>query len=417
MSGDVKRRAEGTAPIDLTDLANRWPPVLGVIVLAVWLSACSVAASTERPIADAAGTQQQQLTTRRTVADPTPTAVSSDLVAGAAVAQLVFQNLYERVSPSVVNIEVRRTVRLNDDLTGSGFVYDQLGHIVTNAHVILDASELFVTFNDGYVTQALIVGADQFSDLAVIKVSVPAERLLPVTFGGSSDLRVGQMVATIGNPFGLLSSMTTGIISATGRTLDSSRMLNPDSPNRFTNPSIIQIDAQINPGNSGGPLLDLNGLVIGVNTAIRTESGEFQGIGFAVPANTVRRVVPQLIQTGRAAYAWLGIDSSSVFTVASVAEALNLPVDYGVLITSVAPGSPAEAAGLRGGDETTTIRGKPLATGGDLIIAINGERLQDFTALLAFLIDHTAPGDTITLTIIRSNATFDVTVTLQERPQ
>jgi 2-alkenal reductase len=347
---------------------------------------------------------------------PTPTAVPQAWIAEAEAAQLVLTNVYERVSPSVVNVEVRRSVRVDEDMTGSGFVYDQAGHIITNAHVVQDASELYVTFNDGYVAQALIVGVDPFSDLAVIRVNAAAERLLPVTLGDSSGLRVGQMVVTIGNPFGLLSSMTTGIVSATGRTLDSSRMLNPNTSNRFTNPSIIQIDAQINPGNSGGPLLDLSGTVIGINTAIRSETSTFQGIGFAVPVNTLKRIVPQLVQNGRAAYAWLGIDSSSVFSVAAVAEALNLPVDYGVLVTSVAPGSPAAVAGLRGGAETVTIRGKPLVTGGDLIIAINNQRVPDFTALLTFLLENAAPSDTITLTIIRDNATFDVAVTLMARP-
>ena len=388
------------------------------MVLAVLLAACSpqpTPTASNQPVA--ALNVSQQTTTSRSFA-PTATAVGEDVVASAQAAQTVFANLYDRVSPSVVNIETkRRTARVDDQLTGSGFMLDLDGHIVTNAHVIYDAGELWVTFNDGYVAAGEIVGVDNFSDLAVVKVNVDQKRLMPVTLGDSSALKVGQWVATIGNPFGLLSSMTIGIISATGRTLDSSQMIDPTTATRFSNPSIIQIDAQINPGNSGGPLLDIAGNVIGVNTAIRSDTGNFQGIGFAVPVNTIKKIVPQLIASGHASYAWLGIDSSSVFTVAAVAETLQLPVDYGVLVTSVAAGSPAEGAGLRGGTQTATIRGNALTTGGDLIIAVNNQRLRDFEALLTFLLDNASPGDTITLTVIRDNATFDVQVTLRERPQ
>jgi 2-alkenal reductase len=194
-------------------------------------------------------------------------------------------------------------------------------------------------------------------------------------------------------------------------------MLNPNNPERFSNPSIIQIDAQINPGNSGGPLLDLNGNVIGVNTAIRTETGNFQGIGFAVPVNTIKRVVPQLIATGSAEYSWLGINANDRFSVAAVATELNLPVDYGILVSGVTAGSPAETAGLRGGTERKTIRGQDLIVGGDLIIAINGVKLRDMDSLLSYLVANTSPGEVITLTVIRANATFDLSVTLQARPK
>lgn len=401
-----------------------WTPLrrpvalLALVVLLAALSACGVPSTNTASDQSIAGVDVgTQGTVSRALA-PTATAVSADIVASAQAAQTVFTNLYERISPSVVNIEtLRRTARIDDQLTGSGFIYDTQGHIITNAHVVYDAREVWVTFNDGYVTAGEIVGVDNFSDLAVLKVNVDSNRSLAVTLGDSSMLKVGQWVATIGNPFGLLSSMTMGIISATGRTLDSSQMIDPTTATRFSNPSIIQIDAQINPGNSGGPLLDITGNVIGVNTAIRSETGSFQGIGFAVPVNTVKKIVPQIISNGRASYAWLGIDSSSVFTVASVAADLKLPVDYGVLVTSVAAGSPAEEAGLRGGAQTASIRGNVLTTGGDLIIAINNQRMRDFEALLTFLLDNTSPGDTITLTVIRENATFDVQVTLRERPQ
>lgn len=386
--------------------------VIWLIVAFLFLTACNTA----QPPSASAQVVATENSVNQQGAAPTATLISATLIAEADAAQQVFANLYDRISPSVVNIEaIQRTTQTEQDTNGSGFVYDTDGHIVTNAHVVFNATEIYVTFNDGFVTSARVVGSDEFSDLAVIRVEVDASRLLPVTLGDSAALKVGQFIATIGNPFGLLSSMTTGIISATGRTLDSALMLVNSNAN-FSNPSVIQIDAQINPGNSGGPLLDINGNVIGINTAIRTDSGAFQGIGFAVPVNTLKRVVPQLISAGKVTYSWLGIDSSAVFTVASVAQELRLPVDYGVLVTRVTEGSPAAEAGLRGGTQTMTIRGKTLLTGGDLIIALNDVRVESFEMLLIYLIENTAPGDTLKLTIIRDNATFDVNVTLRERP-
>lgn len=354
----------------------------------------------------------------------TPTAVAPDVMNQAVAMQQVYVNMYKRVDPSVVNIDV--VLRGNSDSpdsSGSGFVYDTEGHIISNAHVVQDAREMFVTFQGGYVAEATLVGVDDYSDLSVIKVDVKPERLIPVTLGDSSALEVGQSVIAIGNPFGLLSSMTTGIISATGRTLNSALMLRPRTRTPFENPAIIQVDAQINPGNSGGPLLDLSGNVIGVNTAIRTETGTFQGIGFAVPVNTVKRVVPQIIRNGRVEYSWLGIESVSPLlssgaevTVGALAEPFGLPVDYGVMIARVIADSPAEKAGLRGGTRDTTLRGVPITLGGDIIVAVNGEKVRDFDALITYLVSNTGPGDLITLTIYRGERTFDVDVTLEARP-
>ncbi|MBX3063071.1 MAG: trypsin-like peptidase domain-containing protein [Anaerolineae bacterium] len=385
---------------------------MALILIALLLTACNPSQTTPQSPITPVSTEQSISQS----AAPTATLISATLIAEADAAQQVFANLYDRISPSVVNIEaIQRTAQTEQDTNGSGFIYDAEGHIVTNAHVVFNATEIYVTFNDGFVTSARVVGSDEFSDLAVIRVEVDASRLLPVTLGDSAALKVGQFIATIGNPFGLLSSMTTGIISATGRTLDSALMLVNSNAN-FSNPSVIQIDAQINPGNSGGPLLDINGNVIGINTAIRTESGAFQGIGFAVPVNTLKRVVPLLISAGKVTYSWLGIDSSAVFSVASVAQELRLPVDYGVLVTRVTEGSPAAEAGLRGGSQTMTIRGKTLLSGGDLIIALNDVRVESFEMLLIYLIENTSPGDNLKLTIIRDNNTFDVNVTLRERP-
>lgn len=354
----------------------------------------------------------------------TPTPVPDTLLAAAEALQQVMINVYARVEPSVVNIEVVTRTRSSEfDGSGSGFVWDTEGHIVTNAHVVYDAREIVVTFRDGYQARAQVVGVDDYSDLAVLKVNTDAKRLLPIALGDSSGLQVGQSVIAIGNPFGLVSSMTTGIISATGRTLNSARMLSPRTRTPFQNPAIIQVDAQINPGNSGGPLLDIYGRLIGVNTAIRSETGRFQGIGFAVPVNTVKRVVPQLIERGRAEYTWLGIESISPqlgefgsLTVAALAEQFNLPVDYGVIVARVVPGSPADVAGLRGGTRRVTVRGVPILLGGDIIVAIDGTPIRTFEEMIAYLVTNTSPGDVVTLTIYRGTRRMDVQVTLEARP-
>lgn len=389
-----------------------------LIALIVLLSACSGSQPppTTEPIIDKGAVAN---TVRYPFSfDPTPTTISPTLIGQANAMQQVLINVYQRVAPSVVNIEMRlkNNTSGEPDASGSGFVLDTDGHIVTNAHVVEGAQNIQVTFNDGYLIDASIVGFDNYSDLAVLNVKVSKDKLLPVTLGDSTNLKVGQSVVTIGNPFGLLSSMTTGIVSATGRTLQSSQMLNPQNNNQFVNPSIIQIDAQLNPGNSGGPLLDIDGRVIGVNTAIRTETGVFQGIGFAVPINTVKRVVPQLIKTGKADYSWLGIGSSDRLNVAAIAQELQLPVSYGVLVDTISTDSPASVAGLRAGKDEHTIRGIKIHTGGDIIVAINDQSVRDMDALLSYLVANTTPGDVVTLTLIRDNQTIDVKVTLQARP-
>ncbi len=353
-----------------------------------------------------------------TLIQPTPSPLPPDLVAQADLEYVLLSNLYARVSPSVVNIDVGLAVLQNADPvefgSGSGFVYDLSGHIVTNSHVVRDVDSIRVTFSDGYVTRADLIGLDDFSDLAVIKVDVDAARLLPVELGSADDLRVGQRVVAIGNPFGLTSSMTVGVISALGRTLPSAQMLNPlQQP--FNNPSIIQVDAEINPGNSGGPLLDSHGRVIGVNTAIRTETGTFQGVGFAVPVSTVQRVVPELIAQGRVEYSWLGISglsSEGGLSLAGLSEPLGLPVTAGVLIQQVAEGSPAARAGLRGGTDYVDVWGTRVLVGGDIIVAVDGEFIADMDQLLSYLTINTRPGDMVTLTIIRDRATLEVPVTL-----
>ncbi len=356
---------------------------------------------------------------------PTPSPLPPEILGQGDLPILPPRNVYDRVSPSVVNIDV--AVSFHQDIqnidpievsSGSGFIYDTNGYIITNSHVVRDADGLRVTFRDGYVTEAQVVGVDDFSDLAVIKVEVDPARLVPVTFGSADDLFVGQRVIAIGNPFGLESSMTTGTISALGRTLPSAQMLDP-TQQPFNNPSIIQVDAQINPGNSGGPLLNSSGQVIGVNTAIRSETGTFQGVGFAVPASTVLRVVPELIEQGRMAYSWLGISSLAPeggYSLAGLAETLDLPVTAGVLIQEVTPASPADRAGLRGGTRTATIRGRDIYVDGDIIVAINDVFVETMDDLVNYLVVNTRPGDEVTLTVLRGGETLEFSVVLGERP-
>ncbi len=350
----------------------------------------------------------------------TPTLVPVSMVADIITGDESRINIYQRVNPAVVNIEITQRTTFYDgvDASGSGFVYDMQGHIITNAHVVRDAIEILVTFHDGYVTTAEIIGIDEYSDIAVIRVDVDESRLLPVTMGDSSQLLVGQSVVAIGNPFGLQGSLTQGIVSALGRALPSAQLISQANPS-FNNPSIIQVDAAINPGNSGGPLLNYRGEVVGVNTAIRTESGTFEGVAFSVPSNTLKRIVPQLIENGEARYSWLGVSTvpdEAGFSVAALAEILSLPVDHGVLVEDVTPGSPAATAGLRGGTRTQTVRGIDIFVDGDIIVAVNGIFVRDLDQLLGYLVENTSPGDVITLTIVRGGETMDVQVELGVRP-
>jgi S1-C subfamily serine protease len=346
---------------------------------------------------------------------PTPTPLPESLIEEADAEELLLINVYQRVNPSVVNVEVSGEMPggLTDFGSGSGFVIDLEGHIVTNRHVIVDADEVRVTFTDGAAYQAEVLGADPYSDIAVLRVDRPAEELTPVELGNSDELLVGQRVIAIGNPFGLAGSMTVGIISALGRTLPGDLL---ETGGAFNNPQIIQTDAAINPGNSGGPLLDSHGRVIGVNTAIRSQTGANTGVGFAVPVNTIKRVVPELIETGRVSYSYLGISSEPYFTMAELADALDLPVEHGVLIGEVVTDSAADKAGLHGGTQQIEIRGLSVTVGGDIITHINGQPVPDFDFLLAYLVNNTRPGDQIVLTIVRGDGVLEVPVTLDERP-
>ena len=321
--------------------------------------------------------------------------------------------LFASVSPGTVAI-------ITDQGQGSGFVYDGKGDIVTNYHVIEGAKTVEIRFTSGYMAYGTVIGTDLDSDLAIVKVDAPAAELHPLPLGDSSALKVGQTVVAIGNPFGLNSTMTVGIVSALGRTLDSAHQTN--GGNFFTAGDIIQTDAAINPGNSGGPLFNTNGEVVGINRAIRTDSTSAtgqpvnSGIGFAVSINIVKRVAPGLIATGKYDYPFLGVSSLPSGNMSlPVVEALGLKSYTGAYVTDVVAGGPAEKAGIIAGSTPTNIPN--LFSGGDLIVAIDGQVVHTFDDMLSYLITNKGPGDSVVLQILRGNEKVDVTVVLDKRPK
>jgi len=357
----------------------------------------------------------------------TPTPIPPALLEDADAEERLVAGIYEQVAPSVVHIRVVQHItgtempRLEipgwptppQDFyrqgEGSGFVWDTDGHIVTNYHVVEGAEKVEVAFLDGTTVLAEVVGTDPDSDLAALKVDLPADRLYPVTPGDSDALFVGQRTIAIGNPYGQEWTLTTGVVSALGRTL-------PSGTSRFSIPEMIQTDAAINPGNSGGPLLDREGQVIGVNTMIMSQGRSSAGVGFAIPINVVRQVVPALIEEGHYTYAWLGIAGRDLEW--EIALAMDLPPEQrGALVIEVAEGGPAEDAGLHGSDETVTIDGTDAQVGGDVITAIDGQPLYGIGDLIVYLVKETQPGQDVTLTVLREGRELQVEVTLGERPR
>lgn len=316
--------------------------------------------------------------------------------------------LYEQVNPSVVHIFV-----LDDQSfvagTGSGFVYDAAGHIVTNNHVVTGSGGLEVVFMDGQRRAAQVVGTDVDSDLAVIKVDSLPEGVQPLSLGDSDSVRVGQFAVAIGNPFEEEGSLSLGIISGLGRSLASDRIA--EGGGRYSLPQVIQTDAAINPGNSGGPLLNLAGEVIGVNSAISTSTGANSGVGFSIPVNAVHRVVPALIGEGVYHYPYIGIRMTPIDLAAQ--EQLGLPQSSGIYVTDVSPGSPAADAGLRASGFNDTVG---ILPGGDFIIAVDGRPVAEPDDLISFLVFDAAVGQTINLTVIRDGERIEVPLTLGERP-
>jgi 2-alkenal reductase len=358
---------------------------------------------------------------------PTPITIIATPEGGVDYETAVLTNIYNQVNPSVVNVTVLSFSRnaIPDDVrpptldpdgllpfsSGSGFVWDIDGHIVTNNHVVQDADEVQVTFSDGTVAVAEVVGSDLDSDLAVLRIDPLGYNLVPVRTGRLEDVWVGMRVAAIGNPFRLEGTLTSGIVSAIGRSI-------PARAN-FSIPDSIQTDAAINPGNSGGPLLNEEGEVIGVNAQIRSEAGTNSGVGFAIPINIVERVVPAIIANGVYQHSYMGVSGGTLSPVC--AEDLGVPHELrGAIVNQVLPNSPAEDAGLRAGDrpsETHYPSICPEQAGGDIILAINDQPVTKFDDVLSYLQRTTSPGDVVTLTIWRESETLQLDLTLVVRPE
>lgn len=293
----------------------------------------------------------------------------------------------------------------SENAQGSGFIYSEEGHIVTNEHVVEGAERIEVSFTDGTTRNARVVGKDPYTDLAVLKVN--KRDLKALELGNSSNVEVGQRAVAIGNPFGLRGSMTSGIISQKGRTLR--------TQGGFSTPNVLQTDAAINPGNSGGPLMNVNGNVIGVNTAIESNTGVFSGIGFAIPSNTVRRVVPELIGDGEYSHPWIGVSGIDVNQ--EIAEEMELENSTGFMIMEVVSGGPAEAAGLQEGNRNVTIDGAELTVGGDIITAINDQKIRGISDVLLYLARDAEVGETVQITVIRDGERMEIPLTLQSREE
>ena len=314
-------------------------------------------------------------------------------------------DIFEKSEASIVQVSVVRGE--SDGGMGSGFVYSGEGYVITNQHVVQDAERVMITFLDGEAYIGNVIGTDRDLDIAVVKVEPTNTYLQPIKIGDSSKLKVGEKIAAIGNPFGLSGSMTSGIVSQMGRLLP--------QETGYSIPDVIQTDAAINPGNSGGPLINMKGEVVGINTAIESATGEFSGIGFAVPANTVKKVVPVLIQDGEFKHPWMGISGTDVDP--ELAEVRGLNSSKGFLVVSVIEGSPAETAGLLGVTETKETDGREFALDGDIILSIDGETVRKISDILVHLQREKSVGDEMVLSVNRGGEILELTMVLEERPQ
>jgi len=382
-----------------------------ILILIAVLGALAMACSGVFPVPTSTSTP--------TAAAPTQTATPA--IAPAPVNNLVGVNgslagLYDKVNPGVVTIIAYGSGSGNDAL-GSGFVIDTNGNILTNMHVIASAVDIEVDFPSGYMTAATVVAKDPDSDVAVLHVDAPAGELHPLALGDSNLVKIGDPVVAIGNPFGLYNTLTLGIVSAKGRTDES--LSSSGSSSYYLIGDMIQTDAALNPGNSGGPLLNLKGEVIGINRSIltgsstQTSTGTNAGLGFAVSSNLVKRILPDLLSSGKYDYPYLGISSLSEIHL-KTQQVLGIPYDYGVYVTGVTAGSPADKAGLRAGTEDIP-NVTDLKKGGDLIIALDGQKLNSFPDMISSIVMNNKPGDTITLTVYRDGGTVDLSVTLGSR--
>jgi S1-C subfamily serine protease len=347
-------------------------------------------------------------------APPPPPSFSS------ATSSSSLPEVFQRVENSVVQITSTRSnpnqlIIINgipatgrSTALGSGFVYDNQGHVITNHHVVADADKADVTFTDGNTYSAKVIGKDPNSDLAVLQITdnFSEEKVVPIPMANSSNVRTAEQVLAIGNPFGLSGTITTGIVSQQGRLLP-----NPDTG--FSIPNTIQTDAAINPGNSGGPLLNIRGEVIGMNTAIFSRTGAYSGVGFAVPSNTIAKEVPSLIKDGTYVHPWLGISGGKLTP--NLAKAAGLPANYkGVVVGSVQAGSPAEKAGIKGLTQDDNNGATHI---GDIITAIDGHPTSQIDDIINYIESHKNVGGPVKLTINRDGKVTDLTLTLQARPQ
>ena len=320
---------------------------------------------------------------------------------------LSLSEIFEKSESGVVRVNVQRTNSVDGvGGIGSGFVFDKKGHIITNAHVVNDATKVVVTFLDGRSYNAKIIGVDEYTDIAVIKVNADLSLLQPVLLGDSSNLKVGEQIAAIGNPFGLSGSMTSGIVSQLGRLLPSDA--------GYSIPDVIQTDAAINPGNSGGPLLNMMGGVVGINTAIQSNTGSNTGVGFAIPSQTLAKIVPTLIEKGEYKHPWIGISGRDIDP--DMAKILKLKDAVGFLIVTVVEDSPAFKAGLIGSEKIILVEGVNYPIGGDIILAVDGIEVRQIDDILIHLQRAKAIGDEMVLEILRDNRTTTITIILQERP-
>lgn len=378
--------------------------LFGISVLMIAMLACQITGITGLP--------QQAQPTPVLKLEATPPALPTP--ADPSQMGSTLEALYQQVLPGVVSIQVATQ---SGSSLGSGFVFDNEGHVVTNQHVVEGATDVEVDFASGFKAHGTVVGSDTDADIAVIQVqNAPADQLHPLALGDSRTLNVGEQVVAIGNPFGLTGTMTLGIVSGLGRT----QVAHATEGGYFSTADIIQTDAAINPGNSGGPLFNLKGEVVGINQSIRTDTfnnttgnAVNSGVGFSISINLVKKVVPYLIRDGKYEYPYLGITSSGDLSLAAI-EALGLNTYTGAYVLSVAQGGPADQAGIRGGSKPTSIEG--LQAGGDIITAIDGQPVNTFDELLSYLTTNKSPGDKVVLTVLRDGQPQDITITLGTRP-
>ncbi len=373
--------------------------LIGLSVLVIAMLACQVTGISSPVQAQPTPVLQLEATPPALPTPANPAQMGSTLEA-----------LYQQVLPGVV------AIRTNGSL-GSGFVFDNEGHIITNQHVVEGANEVEISFSSGYKAHGTVIGSDTDADVAVVQVENPAAgQMHPLAIGDSNTLNVGEQVVAIGNPFGLTGTMTLGIVSGLGRT----QIAHASEGGYFSTADIIQTDAAINPGNSGGPLFNLKGEVVGINQSIRTDTfnnttgnAVNSGVGFSISINLVKKIVPYLIRDGKYQYPYLGITSSGDLGLAEI-EALGLNTYTGAYVLSVTPGGPADQAGIRGGSKPTSIDG--LQAGGDIITAIDGHQINTFDELLSYLTTNKSPGDTVVLSVLRDGQPTDINITLGTRP-